>query len=106
MEALYFTPINVEVSQLLNLPELLDYQVNDEHPSSSGTYKMIQKSKLRHSTVLIDMGMIWRMATPLPEDQQKQNYYVHNMTNWGWIIAVINQSIIVITINIRDIAIR
>eukprot|EP00745_Piridium_sociabile_P040935 TRINITY_DN7979_c0_g1_i3.p1 TRINITY_DN7979_c0_g1~~TRINITY_DN7979_c0_g1_i3.p1 ORF type:complete len:449 (-),score=103.89 TRINITY_DN7979_c0_g1_i3:362-1708(-) len=52
---------------------------------SNGTYRTTQKSKLvqRFSlqhvdlqepyTALIDMGMIWRMATPSTEDRQKQD---------------------------------
>jgi len=36
------------LSQFVNLPELLDYQVINEHPSSNDTYKMIKKSKPIH----------------------------------------------------------
>ena len=33
---LRWSTINVEVSQLVNPPELLDYQIIDEHPCSNG----------------------------------------------------------------------
>ena len=78
----------VEVSQLVNLPELLEHRVIEECVAlfnSNGTYRKTQKSKLIQKLslqpvhlqepyiALIDMGMIWRMATPSAEDQQTQH---------------------------------
>ncbi len=69
----------VEVSQLANLHELLEHRVIEECVAlfnSNGSYRKTQKSKLIQKltlqsvdlqephTALIDMGMIWRMATP------------------------------------------
>ena len=67
----------INVVKSVNLPELLDFQVIDEHPSSNGTHKMIRRANSftlgTNSTILIDKGMVWRLATPLSEDQQKQD---------------------------------
>ncbi|KAL7406745.1 hypothetical protein ABVT39_025594 [Epinephelus coioides] len=78
----------VEVSQLVNLPELLEHCVIEECVglfNSNGTYRKTQKSKLIQKlalqsvdlqepyTALVDMGMIWRMATPSAEDRQTQD---------------------------------
>ena len=75
----------VEVNQLVNLPKLLEHRVVEECVSlfnSNGTYRKTQKSKLVQKfslqsvylqepyVALIDMGMIWRMATPTAEDRQ------------------------------------
>jgi len=83
------TVINlVEDSQLVNLSELLEHHVIDECLAlfnCNGTYRKTQKSKLIQKlflqpvslqesyTALVDMGMIWRMATPSPEDCQTQD---------------------------------
>ena len=78
----------VEVSKLVHLPELFEHRVVEECVAifnSNGTYRKTQKSKLIQKlhlqsidlqesyTVLIDMGMVWRMATPSAEDRQKQD---------------------------------
>lgn len=78
----------VEVSHVVDLTELLEHRVIEECVAlfnSNCTYRKTQKSKLiqRMSltsvhlqepyTALIDMGMIWRMATPSAEDRQKQD---------------------------------
>ncbi len=78
----------VEVSQLVNLHELLEHRVIEECVAlfnSNGSYRKTQKSKLIQKltlqsvdlqepyTALIDMGMIWRMATPSVEDRQTQD---------------------------------
>lgn len=78
----------VEVSELINLPELLEHRVVEECVAlfnSTGTYRKTQKSKLVQKfslqsidlqepyIALIDMGMIWRMATPSAEDRQTQD---------------------------------
>ncbi|KAL8590504.1 hypothetical protein ACOMHN_010940 [Nucella lapillus] len=67
----------VDVSQLVDLPELLEHRIVEECVAlfnSNGTYRKTQKSKLiqrlslQHVELqepyvaLIDMGMIWRMA--------------------------------------------
>ena len=93
----------VEVSELVNLPELLEHRVIEECVSlfnSNATYRKTQKSKLIQKlslqpvdiqqpyTALIDMGMIWRMATPSAEDRQtedgtpyKWSDYVHKISS-------------------------
>ncbi|KAL8562138.1 hypothetical protein ACOMHN_041973 [Nucella lapillus] len=78
----------VDVSQLVDLPELLEHRIVEECVAlfnSNGTYRKTQKSKLiqrlslQHVELqepyvaLIDMGMIWRMATPTAEDRQTQD---------------------------------
>ena len=78
----------VEVSQLVDLHELLEHRVVEECVAlfnSNGTYRKTQKSKLIQKfslqpvdlqepyIALIDMGMIWRMATPTAEDRQTQD---------------------------------
>ena len=93
----------VEVSELVNLPELLEHRVIEECVglfNSNGTYRKTQKSKLIQKlsiqpvnlqepyTALIDMGMIWRMATPSAEDWRtedgtlyKWSDYVHHVSS-------------------------
>lgn len=78
----------VDVSQLIDLHELLEHRVVEECMAlfnSNGTYRKTQKSKLIQKfslqpvdlqepyIALIDMGMIWRMATPTAEDRQTQD---------------------------------
>jgi len=78
----------VEDSQLVNLSELLEHRVIGECLAlfnCNGTYQKTQKSKLIQKlflqpvslqesyTALVDMGMIWRMATPSPENHQTQD---------------------------------
>ena len=78
----------VEVSELVNLPELLEHRVIEECVAlfnSNGTYRKMQKSELMQKLslqpvdlqepyiALVDMGMIWRMATPTAEDWQTQD---------------------------------
>ena len=77
----------VEVSQLVNLHDLLENRVVEECLAlfnSNGTYRKTQKSKLIQKLslqpvdmqepyiALIDMAMIWRMATPSAEDRKTQ----------------------------------
>lgn len=93
----------VEVSQLVDLSELLAHRVVEECVAlfnSNGTYRKTQKSKLIQKlslqlvnlqepyVALVDMGMIWRMATPSAEDRQKQDGtpykwsdYVHKVSS-------------------------
>ena len=78
----------VDDSQLVDLHELLEHRVVEECVAlfnSNGTYRKTQKSKLIQKfspqpvdlqepyIALIDMGMIWRMATPTVEDCQTQD---------------------------------
>ena len=78
----------VEDSKLVKLPELLEHRVVEECVAlfnPNGTYRKTQKSKLIQKfslqtiavkepyVALIDMGMIWRMATPSAEDRQTQD---------------------------------
>ena len=94
----------VEVSQLVNLPELLQHSVVEECVAlfnSYGTYRKTQKSKLIQKlslqsvdlqepcTARIYMGMIWRMVTPSVGDRQTQegtppykwSDYVHKVSS-------------------------
>ena len=93
----------VEVSQLVDLTELLEHRIVEECVAlfnSNGTYRKTQKSKLIQKLslqsvdlqepyiALIDMGMIWRMATPSAEDRQtpygtpyKWLDYVHKVSS-------------------------
>jgi hypothetical protein len=72
-----------EKGGLVDLPTILQHRVTHECLSIfnvNGTYRKAQKSKLVEKfslqsvnipspyTALIDMGMIWRMATPTAED--------------------------------------
>ncbi|CAJ1050849.1 hypothetical protein KUCAC02_009112 [Xyrichtys novacula] len=78
----------VEDSKLVKFPELLEHCVVEECVAlfnPNGTYRKTQKSKLIQKlslqtiaikepyVALIDMGMIWRMATPSAEDTQTQD---------------------------------
>lgn len=84
----------VEVSQLVDLSELFEHRVIEESMAlfnSNGTYRKTQKSNLLQKlslqsayiqekyTALVDMGMIWRMATPSAEDRQ-----THDGTPYKW----------------------
>ena len=91
----------VEVSQLVDLPELFEHRVVKECVALfnyNSTYRKTQKSQLLQKlclqsvnlqepyTALIDMGMVWRMATPSTEDRQKPDStpytwsdYVHKL---------------------------
>jgi hypothetical protein len=93
----------VEVSQVVDLTELLEHRVIEECVAlfnSNCTYRKTQQSKLIQRlslqsvhlqepyTALIDMGMIWRMATPSAEDRKKQDGtpykwsdYVHKVSS-------------------------
>jgi len=78
----------VDVSRLIDLHELLEHHVVEECVAlfnSHGTYRKTQKSKLiqkfslqpidlqKPYIALVDMGMIWRMATPTAKDHQTQD---------------------------------
>ena len=93
----------VEVSQLVDLSELLDHHVVKEGVvifNSIGTDRRIQKSQLIQKLSLqpvdmqepyiafIGMGIIWRMAIPSAEDRQTQDGtpykwldYVHKLSS-------------------------
>ena len=93
----------VEVSQLVDLSELLDHHVVKEGVvifNSNGTDRRIQKSQLIQKLSLqpvymqepyiafIGMGIIWRMAIPSAEDRQTQDGtpykwldYVHKLSS-------------------------
>ena len=72
----------VEVSQLVDLPQLLEHRVVEECMvlfNSDGTFRNTQtKFSLQYVylqepyVALVDMGMTWRMATPTAEDRQTQ----------------------------------
>ena len=93
----------VDVSKLVDLTELLEHRVIEEFVSlfnCNGTYMKTQKSKLIQKLSLqyiqlqepyiaiVDIGMIWRMATPSAEDRHTQDGtpykwsdYVHKLTS-------------------------
>ncbi|KAK7085391.1 hypothetical protein SK128_008759, partial [Halocaridina rubra] len=93
----------VEVSQLVDLSELLEHRVVKESVAlfnSNGTYRQTQKSQIIQKLslqpvdiqepyiVLIEMRMILRMAIPSAEDRQMQDGtpykwvdYVHKLTS-------------------------
>ena len=73
----------VDVSKLVDLTELLEHRVIEECVplfNCNGTYRKTQKSKLIQKfslqniqlqepyIAIVDIGMIWRMATPSAED--------------------------------------
>ena len=77
----------VETSGAFFLEEVLDHRVTDECLpifNVNGTFRKIQKSKLLKCmdyseveapvryTAIVDMGFIWRLATPTKEDHEKQ----------------------------------
>jgi len=87
----------VENSQLVNLSELLEHRVIDECVAlfnCNGTYRKTQKSKLIQKlfiqpvslqesyAALVDMGMVWRMATPSPEDRQTQDGTLYKWSDY------------------------
>ena len=78
----------VEVGDLVNLPELLEYRViekcvclfNSKVAHTGRHRKQAHSDALspncrpsRAYTALIDMGMIWRMASPSAEDFQTED---------------------------------
>ena len=72
----------VEVSQLVDVTQLLEHRVIEECMAlfnSSGTYRKTQKSFLQYVDLqepyvaLVDMDKIWRIATPTAEDRQTQH---------------------------------
>ena len=93
----------VEVSKLVDLTELLEHRVVEECVAlfkCNGTCRKTQKSKLIQKLSLqyvdlqepyiaiVDIGMIWRMATPSAEDRQTQDGtpykwsdYVHKLAS-------------------------
>ena len=88
----------VEVSELLDLPKSLEHHLVEECEAlfnCNGTYRKTQKSKLiqklslrcvdQHEpyTALIDLGMIWRMATPSAEDRQTDTH-THDGIPYKW----------------------
>ena len=75
----------VDISGMLLLSEVMKHRVSDECLALfnvNGTFRKTQKSKLlqkltqqpldvRSYTALVDMGMIWRLASPTAEDREK-----------------------------------
>ena len=75
----------VDISGMLLLSEVMKHRVSDECLALfnvNGTFRKTQKSKLlqkltqqplevRSYTALVDMGMIWRLASPAAEDREK-----------------------------------
>jgi hypothetical protein len=93
----------VEVSKLVDLTELLEHRVVEECVAlfncncthrKTQKRKLIQKFSLQYVEIqepyiaVVDIGMIWRMATPTAEDRQTQDGtpykwsdYVHKLTS-------------------------
>lgn len=75
----------VDVSNLLSLSEVMKHRLTEECLTLfnvNGTFRKTQKSKLLQKltqqpldvqsyTALVDMGMIWRLASPTAEDREK-----------------------------------
>ena len=72
----------VEVSQLVDLPELLEHCVVEKFVAQLQLQQQIQQEAEEHAphsealcrsagnSALVDIDMIWRMATPSAEDVQ------------------------------------
>ena len=77
----------VDVSGLLSLPELMRHRISEECLTlfnDNGTFRKTQKSKLLQNltlqpldvnsyTALMDMGIIWRLASPMAEERVKSD---------------------------------
>ena len=84
----------VDVSGLISLTDVMKYRITGECLTLfnvNGSFRKTQKSKLRQKmvqeptavpsyTALVDMGMIWRLASPTMDDREKPDgsYYT-----WG-----------------------
>ncbi|MES9882370.1 MAG: hypothetical protein ABW185_15975 [Sedimenticola sp.] len=87
----------VDVSGLVPLSEVLKHRVTDECLTLfhvNGTLRKTQKSKLLQKltqqpldvpsyTALVDMGMIWRSATPTAEDREKGDGSAYTWGDYG-----------------------
>ena len=87
----------VEISQCVDLPQLLEHRVVEECMTlfnSNDTYRKTQKSKLIQKLFLqcvdlqesyvavVDMDMIWCMATPTAEDRQTEDGTPYNWSDY------------------------
>ena len=87
----------VEISQCVDLPQLLEHRVVEECMTllnSDGIYRKTQKSKLIQKLSLqyidlqepyiavVDMDMIWSMAAPTAEDQQTEDGTPYNWSDY------------------------
>ena len=77
----------VDFSGLLSLPELMKHRISEECLTlfnANGTFRKTQKSKLLQKlalqsldvnsyTALVDMGMMWRLASPTAEERVKSD---------------------------------
>ena len=76
----------VEISNLVDLTQIMKHRITAECLpifNANGTFRKVQKSNLleklslnpvnapRLYTALVDMGLIWHLATPIPEDREK-----------------------------------
>ena len=84
----------VDVSGLISLTDLMKYRITEECLilfNVNGSFRKTQKSKLLQKlvqepiavpsyTALVDMGMVWRLASPTMDDREKPDgsYYT-----WG-----------------------
>ena len=85
----------LESAGTFELEDILQYRVTEENMALfnvNGSMRKCQKSKLMQNltlndkaepndyTALVDMGLIWRLATPSTEDREKQDGTVYT---WG-----------------------
>ena len=87
----------VDVSKLVDITELLEHRVIEECVplfNYNGTYRKTQKSKLIQKfslqyiqlqepyIAIVDIGMIWRMATPSAEDRHTQDGTPYELSDY------------------------
>ena len=85
----------VEISNLVDLTQIMKHRITAECLpifNVNGTFRKVQKSKLLEKlsldpvnapqfyTALVDVGLIWHLATPTPEDREKRDGTVFT---WG-----------------------
>ena len=81
----------------MDLPQLLEHRLDDECMAlvnSNGTYRRTRKNKLIQMlslqyivlqepyVALVDMDMIWSMATPTAEDRQTQDGHPYKWSDY------------------------
>ncbi|CAB3976667.1 Hypothetical predicted protein [Paramuricea clavata] len=86
----------VDVSGLMMLSDVMKYRITEECLTLfnvNGTFRKTQKSKILQKltqepidvssyTALVDMGMIWRLASPTMEDREKNDGSTYTWGNY------------------------